>query len=63
VAPAIAALRYESARRDGGHCEAVMVARSLSLPSLHLQQTWLCKTTRHLVMFRHDDDALEYGFA
>ncbi len=60
VTPAIAALRYESARREGGLCEAVLAPRALSLPALHLQQTWVCKTTRHLVMFRHDDDALEY---
>jgi hypothetical protein len=60
--PVIAALRYESARREGGMCEAVLEARALSLPSMHLQQTWVCKTTRHLVMFMHDDDALEYVF-
>lgn len=60
--PAIAALHYESARREGAMCEAVLVPRSLALPSLHLQQTWVCKTTRHLVMLTHDDDALEYAF-
>ena len=62
TSPAIAAIRYESARREGGACEAVLVARSLSLPALHLQQTWVCKTTRHLVMLTHEDDALEYAF-
>ena len=60
--PVIVALHYESARREGGMCEAVLVPRALSLPSMHLQQTWICKTTRELVMFRHDDDALEYAF-
>lgn len=60
--PAIAALHYESARREGGLCEAVFIPKALSLPGLHLQQTWVCKTTRHLVMFRHDDEALEYAF-
>ena len=60
--PAITALHYESARREGGSCQAVLIPRALSLPSLHLQQTWTCKTTRHLVMFQHDDDALEYAF-
>ena len=60
--PVIAALHYESARRAGGSCQAVLVPRALSLSALHLQQTWTCKTTRHLVMFRHDDDALEYAF-
>lgn len=61
--PAIAALHYESARRERGLCQAVFIPKALSLPSLHLQQTWICKTTRHLVMFRHDDEALEYAFA
>lgn len=60
--PAIAGLHYESARREGGLCQAVLLARSLSLPSLHLQQTWICKTTQQLVMFTHDGDALEYAF-
>jgi hypothetical protein len=60
--PAIAALHYESARREGGRCEAVFAPRTLSLPSPHPQQTWTCKTTRHLVMFRHDAQALEYAF-
>ena len=58
--PEVAALHYESARREGGLCEAVLVPRALSLPSMHPQQTWVCKTTRELVMFRHDDEALEY---
>lgn len=62
ASPVIAALHYESARREGGLCQAVLAPRALSLPSLHLQQTWTCKTTRHLVMFRHDDEALEYAF-
>ena len=60
--PVIAALHYESARREGGLCEAVLLPGALSLPSIHLQQTWVCKTTRALVMFRHDDDALEFAF-
>jgi hypothetical protein len=60
--PAIAALHYESARREGGLCEAVLDPRALSLPAMHLQQTWVCKTTRTLVLFRHDDDALEFPF-
>lgn len=63
TAPVIAGLHYESARREGGGCEAVLAPRALSLPSLHLQQTWTCKTTRRLVMFSHDDQAFEYAFA
>ncbi|TWO70153.1 RES domain-containing protein [Caenimonas sedimenti] len=57
-----AALRYESARREGSTCHAVLDPCALSLPALHLQQTWTCKTTRDLVMFLHDEDALEYAF-
>lgn len=63
IAPPIAALHYESARREGAVCQAVLQPRALSLPSLHLQQTWVCKTTRHLVMFGHDHEALEYRMA
>ncbi|MFC5499781.1 RES family NAD+ phosphorylase [Caenimonas terrae] len=61
-APAIDALHYESARRAGGMCQAVLVPRALSLPAMHPQQTWVCKTTRALVMFRHDGQALEFPF-
>lgn len=57
-----AALRYESARREGSTCHAVLEPRALSLPASHPQQTWICKTTRRLVMFLHDEDALEYAF-
>ena len=63
IASPIAALHYESVRREGAVCQAVLMARALSLPSLHLQQTWVCKTTRHLVMFSHDHEALEYRMA
>lgn len=59
-APAIAAIRYESARREGGLCQAVFEPGSLSLPSPRRQQTWACKTTRRIVMFTHDEDSIEF---
>lgn len=59
--PPIAALRYESARREGGLCEAVFSPAALSAVP-HVQQTWVCKTARTLVMFTHDSDALEFAF-
>ena len=61
-APAIAAIRYESARREQGCCAAVFQIKSLRLPTTHPKQTWVCKTTRHLVMLSHDRDAFEYSF-
>lgn len=57
-----AALRYESARREGGKCQAMLLPPALSLPPMHRQQTWTCKTMRQLVIFRHDGDAFEYTF-
>lgn len=60
VTPPIGAVRYESARREAGMCEAVFDPRSLSLPRAHLQQTWICKTTRELVLIAHDGETLEF---
>ena len=40
--PPMAAIRYESARREGGLCEVVFDPAGLSLPQPHLQQTWVC---------------------
>ncbi|HYD77066.1 RES family NAD+ phosphorylase [Ramlibacter sp.] len=53
-------IRYESARREAGWCEVVFDVQALSLPRLHLQQTWTCKTTRELVMFSHEDEYLAF---
>lgn len=61
-APAIAAIRYESARREQACCAAVFQISALRLPATHPKQTWVCKTTRHLVMLSHDKDAFEYSF-
>jgi hypothetical protein len=61
--PVIAAIRYESARREATACAAVFQMGALSLPARHQQQTWVCKTTLHLVMLTHDSEAFEYPFA
>ena len=57
---AIAALRYESARREFAACEVVFSASNLQLPAPNAQQTWVCKTTRHLVLFTREREALEF---
>lgn len=59
-APAPGAIRYESARREDGHCVVVFEPASLSLPGPHLQQTWICKTNKGLVLLVHDDEVLEF---
>ena len=59
-APAIAAIRYESARREHSICAAVFTPRALSLPAAFRQQTWTCKTTAHLVLFTHDLEAFQF---
>ena len=57
--PPVAAIRYESARRESGLCQVVFEPGSLSMPQQHLQQTWTCKTTRERVLLVHGDDRLE----
>lgn len=58
--PPVAAIRYESARREGAACTVVFAPAALSLPSPPRQQTWVCKTTRQAVMFLHDSDSVEF---
>ena len=60
AAPPIHAIRYESARREGGACEVVFDVRTLSMPNPNLRQTWVCKTTRDRVLLTHDGDWLEF---
>ena len=60
LAPPLQAIRYESARREGGMCQVVFDLQALALPHPHLQQTWTCKTTRHRVLLSHDDDWLQF---
>jgi hypothetical protein len=52
-------IRYESARREGGISQVVFAVQCLTLPNLHLQQTWICKTTRDLVLLSHDSEMLQ----
>jgi hypothetical protein len=60
AAPPVQAIRYESARREGGLCEVVFDVRTLSRPGPHLQQTWTCKTTKDRVLLSHDADLLQF---
>lgn len=53
-------IRYESARREGGLCQVVFDPAALSLPHPHFQQTWICKTTRELVLLSHDRESVEF---
>lgn len=58
--PPVQAVRYESARREGGLCEAVFDLRALALPHPHRQQTWTCKTTRQRVLLTHANEGLQF---
>lgn len=59
-APAIAAIRYESARREHSTCSAVLAPRSLSLAPPHRQQTWICKTMANRVMLTHEGETYQF---
>ena len=61
--PPIQAIRYESARREGGVCEVVFAVQALSLPKASLQQTWICKTSKERVLFSHDAERLQFEMA
>lgn len=56
-----ASIRYESARREGHLCNVVFEPRSLSLRKPHAQQTWVCKTTAHQVIWARDRDLFEFA--
>lgn len=60
ASPAIASIRYESARREGGTCQVVFDVRALTRPEQHLQQTWTCKTTKQRVLLSHDAQRLQF---
>lgn len=63
LTPPVQAIRYESARRDGGLCEVVFDLQALALPHPHLQQTWTCKTTRHRVLMSREGQSLQFDMA
>ncbi len=56
-------IRYESARRPGGRCGAVLAPRCLSLPPDSRPETWVCKVTATQALMLHDDDRLAVAFA
>ena len=58
---AIAAIRYESARREGGLCMAVLEPASLTVPEPHRQQTWVCKASKDAVMLTHDREGVSFS--
>ena len=58
--PPVAAIRYESARREGGLCAVVFDPTSLRIARPNLQQTWICKTTKDLVLVAHDAEVIEF---
>jgi hypothetical protein len=63
LGPPTQAIRYESARVEGGQCEVVFDVRALHVDQPGLQQTWVCKTTRERVMLSHDRDILQFDMA
>jgi hypothetical protein len=58
--PVASAIRYESARREGGLCEVVFEPTSLRIEQPNAQQTWICKTTAARVLLVHGQDRLEF---
>ena len=61
-ASANAAIRYESARREGGLCMAVLEPTALTLPDPHRQQTWVCKASKDAIMLTHDREGVSFRF-
>ncbi|GAC1530121.1 MAG: RES family NAD+ phosphorylase [Ramlibacter sp.] len=61
--PPVQVIRYESARRDGGACEAVFDVRTLRLSRQPVQQTWTCKTTLDRVLWSHESGSLQFEMA
>lgn len=61
--PAVQAIRYESARREGGMCGVVFDPLALSPEPGGRQQTWTCKATRERVLIAHEEDMLQFEMA
>jgi hypothetical protein len=57
------AIRYESARREGGLCQAVFDPQALAIRKPAPQQTWVCKTTAQRVLMTHESDRLQFEWA
>ena len=60
VQPPVQAIRYESARLEGGLCQVVFDLQALALPSPLVQQGWTCKTTRDRVLLSRDGQSLQF---
>lgn len=58
--PGIDAVRYESARHEGGACMAVFTPKALAIRHPGQQQTWVCKTTKALVLVSHDKEGTSF---
>jgi hypothetical protein len=58
--PPAQAIRYESARCEGGMCQVVFDVQALAIPNPGVQQTWTCKTTKQRVLLSHDVDRLQF---
>lgn len=62
--PPVQAIRYESARREGGLCGVVFdpaaLARDVAPNVAGVQQTWTCKVTATRVLIAHEDDILQF---
>jgi hypothetical protein len=61
--PPAQAIRYESARSEGGICQVVFDVQALAMPNPGLQQTWTCKTTKDRVLLSHDAQRLQFDMA
>jgi hypothetical protein len=59
--PRAHAVRYESARLEGGTCEAVFDPAALAGP-VGEPQTWACKISARRVTFRRDREGHEFEF-
>lgn len=61
LATPVQSIRYESARREAATCQVVFDVLGLTLPKSYPQQTWICKTSREVVLFSHDKDRLQFN--
>lgn len=56
-------IRYESVRRPGGRCGAVLAPEALARVEPARTQTWICKVTAAQALMLHDEDRLTIPFA
>jgi hypothetical protein len=58
----VAWIRYESARREGGFCSAVITPSALTFRG-GSDETWQCKTTPGRVLMVHEEESLAFDAA